>query len=439
MKRPIVITLLVIALVLVLAGIGAVVFFTTGIGGNFFAEQMQGYATLEESKSLKVDADEPITLNVQNGAGSVTVVGADVTAVDVDVVKTAYAPTQARADEEVKDIKYDIRQDGNSITLTYKVPKAQTNMPNVTVINPDVDTVDFVVTVPNETVVDIESSLGQVSVSNILGNVEIANDFGEVTVENIEGALTVETQSGQVEGISVDAGNEDIQLASGFGTVRLEQANGKDILLDSSSGALEMYDVRASGDIEMTTDFGDALFSGGSAKALTVGTQSGKVTLSQLNLSGALRVDDEFGNIDLEQVSADSYDLQTSSGAVTVDGAQGNVKAHSGFGSVTLTNAENVTVDLRTQSGSVDFEGSLGEGPHTLQSDFGEIQLTIPADSALNVDLTTDFGTIRSDIPITVTLSGNTEQNHQSGTMNEGGGQLTVKTGSGGISIQASN
>jgi DUF4097 and DUF4098 domain-containing protein YvlB len=186
----------------------------------------------------------------------------------------------------------------------------------------------------------------------------------------------------------------------------------------------------------MWTDFGDTLFSDGSAKSLTIETKSGKVTLSKLNLSGVLTVSDDFGNIDLEQVNAISYDLQTNSGAVTVNGAKGNVKAYSGFGSVTLTNAENVTVDLSTQSGSVDFEGSLGDGPHTIRSDFGEIHLTIPADSALDVDLKTNFGTIKSDIPITVTLSG--EQNHQTGTINDGGGQLTVETDSGGISINAS-
>jgi DUF4097 and DUF4098 domain-containing protein YvlB len=187
----------------------------------------------------------------------------------------------------------------------------------------------------------------------------------------------------------------------------------------------------------MWTQFGDTLFFGGSARSLTIDTNSGKVTLSKLNLSGVLTVLDDFGNIDLEQVSAISYDMQTNSGAITVDGVQGNVKAYSGFGSITLTNAENVTIDLSTQSGSVDFEGSLGEGPHSIHSDFGEIILSLPADSALDVDLQTDFGTIKSDIPITVILSGEAEKNRQTGTINDGGAELNVETGSGGISIRS--
>jgi hypothetical protein len=53
------------------------------------------------------------------------------------------------------------------------------------------------------------------------------------------------------------------------------------------------------------------------------------------------------------------------------------------------------------------------------------------------VDLTTDFGSISSEIPITVILSGDSQKGHQTGTINEGGDPLTVETGSGSISIEA--
>jgi len=62
MKRPVVIALLVVALLFVLAGIGAVVFFT--INGGFPAnnpfDRRNISSVLEESKTLKVDAEKPI-------------------------------------------------------------------------------------------------------------------------------------------------------------------------------------------------------------------------------------------------------------------------------------------------------------------------------------------------------------------------------------------
>jgi DUF4097 and DUF4098 domain-containing protein YvlB len=436
MKRPIVIGLLVIALLCVLAGIGASLFFTFGLfrGGNPF--QVRDIlrsrnlisATDEETKSLNTNG--PITLNVQSDAGVVSIIGIEGDEVTVRAVKTGFGHTQAEAERDLANIEYEIQQTGDVITLTY----------NMDTLGGDdaADTVDFILSVPFEATIDVEAGLGEVNVSNTNGDVSIANHFGQVTVQNIEGGLVVDTRSGQVEASSINAGEENIQLVSGFGKVSLERARGQDIRLESDSGALELDDVRGSGTVEMTTNFGDASFNSGSANVLTIETKSGKVTLNSLSLRGALTAKSDFGELSLEQVEAASYDLQTNSGSITVDGAVGDLKAHSGFGSVLVLNGDSVTLDLSTQSGSVDFEGSLGDGPHTIRSNFGEIILTIPADSALDVDLKTDFGSIKSDIPIAVTLSGEVEQNHQTGTINDGGSQLTVETGSGSISIQAS-
>lgn len=431
MKKPIVITLLVAAFLFVLAGIGATLFFVFGTGGGTLGLTRNPFhATAEENKTLNVKG--PITLKVRDDAGEVKVMsGKAEDKVLVKVVKTGSAFTQAGAEQELKNIKYEIKQNGDTVTLTYKIDNLE--------FDNTVNMVDFIVTVPAETTVDVKANLGTVSVSDTTGNVSIVNSFGDVTLQNIEGGVTVKTQSGKVDASSINAGEETIKLDSGFGAVSLEKASGKDITLTSSSGALEMSDVRASGAVEMSTDFGDIRLNKGSANSLTVDTNSGKITLEALTLKEGLIAKSEFGDINLEQVKAGSYELQTNSGSVTVDGANGKVKVRSGFGSLTVKNADSVTLDLDTQSGDVEFEGSLGDGPHTIRTDFGAIKLTLPADSALNVDLATDFGKITSDIPITVVLSGDTEKSHQTGTMNDGGAQLTVETQSGDISIQANN
>jgi len=428
MKKPVVIILLAFALLFVLAGIGATILFFFE-GADIMSNRPLIYETAEESKTLSVKG--PVTLNVHDDAGDVTVVSGRIEKeVTVRVIKTGAAFTQAGAEKDLGNIKYNIKQDGNTITLTYKVENLS--------INNSMDTVDFIVTVPAETSVDVDAEFGEINVTDTQGDLNIVNSFGDVIILNIEGGVTVETQSGKVDATALNAGDEPIKLSSGFGTVSLEGANGKDITLDSNSGVLEMSDVRAVGKVEMNTEFGDIRFTNGSANSLSVETNSGRLTLDRLTLRGAVTAKSEFGEISLEQVRADSYDLETNSGSVTADGVSGKVKAHSGFGSVTVRNADSVTLDLSTQSGTVDFAGSLGNGPHTVQTDFGEISLTIPADSALNVDLKTDFGSIRSDIPITVILSGDIEKSHQTGTMNEGGDQLTVETQSGSITIQAS-
>src|SRR5215216_6777227 len=224
MKRPIVISLLVIALALVCLGIGAVIFFTANrsfLTHNPF-DVRDISSQLQENKTLKVDTEKPLTLKVASAAGDITVTGANVDNVQVKIVKTAYSSSQSQADKEVKSIKYSIEQTGNTITLKYELPKSM-NLTN------NVNRVDFDITVPKEVSVDIDGSLGVISVAGTTGNVDIKNDFGDVRLEDIEGALTVQTSSGEVEAISIVAEAENIDLRSDFGGVTLKKANGQNI------------------------------------------------------------------------------------------------------------------------------------------------------------------------------------------------------------------
>lgn len=437
MKRPVVIILLVAALALVCVGIGAVIFFTAndGFATNSPFDRRNISSELEESKTIKVDTEKPLTLKVADAAGSVSITGEDVETVQVKVIKTAYDSSQARADEEVKSIKYTIEQTGNTITLKYELPKSM-NFSN------NVNTVDFIVTVPNEVTVNVDGSMGEVSVANTQGNVVINNDFGDVTVENIEGALSVQTNSGEVNATSIVAGNEDIDLSSDFGGVILKKAGGRDITLDSNSGTITLNEVRATGDLTSNTDFGNTGFENGSADALHVETNSGSVSLVKINIRKEIFVKDDFGDIELEQALAAGYDLHTNSGSVTVDGAKGKLKADTDFGNITINNAQAVTLTVETNSGTVKFSGTLGMGPHFIKSDFGGIDISLPTDAELAVDLKTDFGKVKSDLPITIVLNGessNAESDHIVGVINGGGEQFTVQANSGNINIKVSN
>lgn len=432
MKKPIVIVLLTIALVFVCLGIGAVVFFAAngGFPTNSPFDVRNVPSTLEESQTLEVDAEKPITLIVADAAGEVTVTGADVDTIQIDAVKTAYDSTQARADEEVKTIQYTVEQNDNAITITYEIPKSMN-------FNNKINTVDFVITVPNETTVDIDTSLGEVSVDNTKGNVNIENDFGDITLANIEGGLNVQTNSGDINATSIVAGAENIDLHSDFGAVILKKAGGKDITLGSNSGNITLSEVRATGELNASTDFGNVKFDNGSAAKSTHQTKSGKIELTAFNVRGMLVITNDFGDLTLEKVNAQSYDINMNSGSININGAQGSVKAHTDFGNIVLTNAKNATLDLSTQSGTIDFDGTLGEGPHVLHSDFGSIEITLPADSALNVDLETDFGKVRSDIPISIVLTDELTNSHWVGTTNDGGSEFKVSTKSGDITIKA--
>ena len=427
MKRPVVITLLIVALVLVCVGIGSVIFFVAngGLPTNLFEPNLVS-ATATESKNY---SSEGVTsLDVQNDAGHVRVTGGDVSQVTVEAEKTAWGVSEAEANKSLENLKYTVKKQGDALVITYKMDQNQ--------FNRQPDSIDFVITVPREMAVSVEVQFGEIELSETEGDATLESAFGDVTVETLKGALTVKTQSGHVTATSINAGSQEVSLQSGFGSLSLEKITAGDLKVESESGMIELNDVRASGNMELYTKFGDVTFEKGSASKLTVTTESGKVTLTSIKASGALSVTDKFGNIVLEKVDASSYEIDTESGAVEVDGVSGPINAHSGFGNITIKNGNNAIIDLDTESGVVTYEGTLGEGPHKLHSSFGGIKLVIPSDAALNIDLKTEFGKIKSDLPITITVSGDMESNHFVGTTNGGGSQLTATTQSGDISLE---
>ncbi len=428
MKRPIVIALLIVALLFVGAGIMAVIFFGINEGFDRFSfDANRVSATAEESKHY---SSEGLTqLEVQDDAGNVNITGGDVSQITVEASKTAWGLDEAGANAALKELKYTVKTEGNALIVTFEQNPRQE-------VKNKLDTIDFVITVPREMQTTVKVKFGKIDLKGTEGDADLESAFGDITVENVKGALTVTTESGGVLTKSISAGTENISLRSGFGNLTLEKMSSGDLHVESESGTIELDDVRASDEMELFTKFGSVRFEKGSADKLTVTTESGKVELTTLQISETLKVIDKFGNISLKQVDSKSYDLDTDSGAIEVDGVSHTLKAHSGFGSITIKNGENATIDLDTESGTVIYEGTLGEGPHKLNSNFGEIKLVIPADAALNVDLQTKFGKIKSVLPITITVTDNVESDHFVGTINGGGSVITATTESGSISLE---
>ncbi len=71
-----------------------------------------------------------------------------------------------------------------------------------------------------------------------------------------------------------------------------------------------------------------------------------------------------------------------------------------------------------------------------MTSEFGELKLSLPAETALQADLQTEFGEIKSDFDLTLAVKGEVDQKHLQGKINGGGPLLTVKTNNGNILLK---
>jgi DUF4097 and DUF4098 domain-containing protein YvlB len=381
-----------------------------------------------EEKTLTVSG--PASLTLTNDFGDVSVTGGADGQVKVIAEKTAWGSNDAEAQKELEELKVIIEQNGNNINISLQHPEQM----HVLNLRPDIWSVKFTITVPEETAATLDSFNGDLVLSATTGNADLQTDFGNIQVSDVSGAVTVKTNNGNVTAVNLTS-DADVSLTSDFGNISAQEISGVDITAKSTNGTLDLQNITASGVFKAGSDFGSIFLANSQASTIEIISTNGKITLENVDVDGKVTVHNDFGDQTLSSVDASAYDLKTQNGKIMLDQARDSITVQSGFGDVEVLNVENGTINLSSTNSAITFSGSLATGPHSVSSGFGNITLTLPAETALNVDLQTDFGKISSDFEITV--SGALENNHWVGKFNGGGEELTVETNNGNITINS--
>lgn len=381
-----------------------------------------------EEKMLRVNG--PVNLTLNNDVGDVTVKTGTDGQVKIVAEKTAWGADEAEAQKELDELIVLIEQDGNTVEISLQHPDQM----NVLNLRPDIWNVEFTVTVPEGTAATLHSINGNILLSGTTGEADLQTGFGSVEISNLSGAVLVKTNSGNITATDISS-EGDVSLMSDFGNVTAERISAANLSVASTNGTLDVREIEASGVLKVGSDFGGITLTGAQADTVEIRSTNGKIALENVDVEETVTVHNEFGDQTLTRVDASAYDLKTQNGRINVDQARGSVTARSEFGDVEVLNVENGTIDLSSNNGAILFSGSLATGPHNVASDFGNVTLTLPAGTSLNVNLQTDFGKISSDFEITV--SGALENNHWVGKFNGGGEQLTVQTNNGNITIHS--
>ena len=430
-KWTVAIILIVALLTLAAVTVYTVIMGVSAAGSRGFHLEINGPSAFsaESDEQQNMSVGETPGLVVNNSSGNITIIAGAAGEINISAHKKAYAGSQKTADAKLQALDIQITQQGDTVTV--RVPQ----QPAVICIGfCRTDTVDFTITVPAGTKVEARTASGNVSSSGTGGEAHLFSDYGDIQAKQLDGMLEASTSSGSVEVQNVRGGT--VELHSDYGNVTLSLADAEQISVTTQSGELRLTNVTASGDMTLNDSYGNITFKSGGAATLTVDASSGAIKLSDLTVS-TITAHSDYGTVQVTGVKAQSYDLSSSSGAVTADGVQGRLKVQDDYGDIIVRNAEVVTLDLNTSSGKVEFQGTLGTGPHTLHSSYGDILLVIPANTTMAFDLQTDYGKISSAIPVSIT--GEINKDHWVGTTNGGGNRLTASTDSGNIQIDILN
>lgn len=116
------------------------------------------------------------------------------------------------------------------------------------------------------------------------------------------------------------------------------------------------------------------------------------------------------------------------------------VTVETNFGGIEAVNVAGLT-SARAKYGDVDavFTATSPRADLDLYSNYGAVDLTVPAGSGLNLDLTTEYGELLTDVDIDVDTDASTEKEFYQqviGSINGGGGKVTCKTPYGNVYLR---
>jgi hypothetical protein len=190
-----------------------------------YGDRVGGISVFEDS----VESGAEPVVRLTNGPGWVRVEGVGgLENVEITAQRYARGSNPTAAKENADRVPVDVTNDGSTVEISSEGGRGTG--------------ADYDVRVPPGSVVEIDSSAGDVEVSGLDGEVRVRAESGDISVNDVRGPVAIEAPQGDValEGVSTETGNAKITVDTG--DVELE-----DLVVGILETRVETGDVTLSG------------------------------------------------------------------------------------------------------------------------------------------------------------------------------------------------
>jgi DUF4097 and DUF4098 domain-containing protein YvlB len=191
-------------------------------------------------------------------------------------------PSHQNADVQELEKNPPIRQTGNSIRIDY------VNMRNISI--------DYEITVPQNTKVQNRTGSGDQTLENLHGDFDLESGSGDMRLHDLTGEARLHTGSGDVEARNISG---PVTARAGSGDISIEQNAKADVDVQTGSGNINLRGLE--GGLHAEAGSGDVTVEGRQSASWQIRTGSGNVQLR------------------LPSDAAFNLEANTSSGSVVVD------------------------------------------------------------------------------------------------------------------------
>jgi len=147
-------------------------------------------AEYERTERLQAPLEPGSILALENDVGSITIAGVDVEDCSVIATISVKAPTEEEAQELAEQIKIELDQDGNTLTVRIEKPRTKKRRSI---------SISFDITVPEQTALELGCDVGKIRVSNITETIKAQTDVGQITCREISNDIDLKADVGTVK------------------------------------------------------------------------------------------------------------------------------------------------------------------------------------------------------------------------------------------------
>ncbi len=168
---------------------------------------------------------------------------------------------------------------------------------------------------------------------------------------------------------------------------------------------------------------------------VSASTVSGNVTMT--GTAGPVQASTVSGDFTVNDVSG-ALRFKSVSGDLTAEGIAGDLRFKTVSGNLHARGAL-TGLDFESVSGDIAFSGNLSsDGTFAVHTHSGDARMTLPANIAASLDLSTFSGNVNSAFPLTLEPgnAGGRRRRDIRTTINNGGARITFSTFSGNITIE---
>ncbi len=147
-------------------------------------------AEYERTERLEAPLEPGSILALENDVGSITIAGVNVNDCSVIATISVKAPTEEEAQELAEQIKIELDQDGNTLTVRTEKPRIKKRRSI---------SISFDITVPEQTALEIGNKVGKIRLSNITETIKAQTDVGQITCREISNDIDLKADVGTVK------------------------------------------------------------------------------------------------------------------------------------------------------------------------------------------------------------------------------------------------